>query len=134
MTVDEFSSARTPTPIDAVAEKWVETLSDLQPTLATYIGLDRGQLGRWEDFSPTGHDATIAAVKAVIAELSPLTPVDAVDAVTKDDLLSRLHLDLEQHDLNFHLRDVNVLASPVQTIRETYDIMPTQTEGDWANV
>ena len=64
MTVDESSSdqrtpqaQRTPTPIDAIAEKWVETLADLVPTLATYIGLDRGKLGKWEDFSPAGHDA-----------------------------------------------------------------------------
>src|SRR5476651_1778935 len=134
MTADESSSARTPTPIDAVAEKWVEKLADLMPTLATYIGLDREKLGEWEDFSPAGHDANADAAKAVIAELTPLAPVDAVDAVTKDDLLGTLKLELEKHDLDFHLRDVNVLASPVQAIRETYDIMPTDTEGDWANI
>jgi uncharacterized protein (DUF885 family) len=135
MTVEEGSStARTPTAIDAIAEKWVETLGDLEPVLATYIGLDRGQLGKWDDFSPAGHDANADAAKAVIAELTPVAPVDAVDAVTKDDLLSTLNLQLEQHELNFHLRDVNVLASPVQTLRETYDIMPTDTEGDWANI
>jgi uncharacterized protein (DUF885 family) len=38
------------------------------------------------------------------------------------------------HEREFALRDVNVLASPVQEFRETYDIMPTATEGDWANV
>ena len=134
MTVDDSLPTRTPTPIDAVAEKWVETLADLLPTLATYIGLDRGQLGKWEDFSPAGHDANADAARAVIAELTPLVPVDAVDAVTKDDLLGTLNLELEKHELSFHLRDVNVLASPVQTIRETYDIMPTETEDDWANV
>ena len=141
MTVDESSSAqrtpqaqRTPTPIDAIAEKWVETLADLMPTLATYIGLDRGKLGEWEDFSPAGHDAMADAARSVIAELKPAKPADDVDAVTKDDLLATLELELEKHDLNFHLRDVNVLASPVQTLRETYDIMPTDTEDDWANV
>ncbi|MDQ1545387.1 MAG: hypothetical protein QOH69_291 [Actinomycetota bacterium] len=134
MTVDETSSARTPTPIDAIAEKWVETLADLAPTLATYIGLDRGKLGEWEDFSPAGHAANADAAKAVIAELTPAVPVDAVDSVTKDDLLGTLKLELEKHELAFELRDVNVLASPVQTLRETYDIMPTETEGDWANI
>jgi uncharacterized protein (DUF885 family) len=135
MTVDEtFPAQRTPTPIDAIAEKWVETLADLLPSMATYIGLDRGNLGKWEDFSPAGHDALADAAKAVIAELSPAEPKDDVDAVTKDDLLSTLRLEIEKHDLDFQLRDVNVLASPVQTIRETYDIMPTDTEGDWANI
>jgi uncharacterized protein (DUF885 family) len=134
MTVDGSSPSRTPTPIDAIAEKWVDTLADLAPTLATYIGLDRGKLGQWEDLSPAGHEANAEAAKAVIAELTPVAPVDAVDAVTKEDLLSTLRLELEKHELMFELRDVNVLASPVQTLRETYDIMPTETEGDWANV
>jgi uncharacterized protein (DUF885 family) len=135
MTSNDSSPAvRTPTPIDAIAEKWVETLSDLVPTLATYIGVDRGKLGEWEDFSPAGHDAMADAARAVIAELTPAQPVDDVDSVTKDDLLSTLQLELEKYELNFHLRDVNVLASPVQGIREIYDIMPTETEGDWANV
>jgi uncharacterized protein (DUF885 family) len=135
MTVDASTPAvRTPTAIDAVAEKWVETLSDLMPTLATYIGLDRGKLGEWEDFSPAGADALAAAARGVISELTPLQPADDVDAVTKDDLLGTLALELEKLELGFQLRDVNVLASPVQTLRETYDIMPTETEADWANV
>jgi uncharacterized protein (DUF885 family) len=135
MTVDDSSPAvRTPTAIDAIAEKWVETLSDLAPTLATYIGLDRGKLGEWENFSPEGAEALADATKAVLSELSGATPADDVDVVTKDDLLGTLRLELEKHDLQFELRDVNVLASPVQTLRETYDIMPTETEGDWANI
>jgi uncharacterized protein (DUF885 family) len=135
MTVDApVPSVRNPTAIDAVAEKWVETLADLAPTLATYIGLDRGRLGEWEDFSPAGADALADAARAVVTELTPLTPADEVDAVTKDDLLGTLKLDLEKHALDFHLRDLNVLASPVQTLRETYDIMPTDTPDDWENI
>ena len=134
MTVADPSSARTPTPIDAVAEKWVTTLADLDPTLATYIGMDRGKLGEWGDFSPAGLDTMAAAAKSVIAELEATEIVDEVDRVTKDDLLGTLALELEKHDLNFALRDLNVLASPAQVFRETYDIMPTETEGDWANV
>jgi uncharacterized protein (DUF885 family) len=125
---------RTPTPIDQVAEEWVTTLGDLVPTLATYIGLDNGKLGEWEDFSPAGHEALAAAAKKVTASLSSLEPVDAVDRVTKEDLLGTLAVELERDELQLQLRDVNVLASPVQTIREIFDIMPTETEGDWANI
>jgi uncharacterized protein (DUF885 family) len=134
MTDDKSKISRTTTPIDGVAEKWVTTLGGLQPTLATYIGLDNGKLGEWDDFSPAGAEALASAARSVIAELEPLEPVDEVDRVTKEDLLGTLALELEKHDLGFQLRDVNVLASPVQTLRETYDIMPTDTEGDWANV
>jgi uncharacterized protein (DUF885 family) len=126
--------ARTATPIDAIAEKWVTTLADLTPTLATYIGMDRGKLGKWGDYSPAGLGAKADAARAVITELESAAIVDDVDKVTKDDLLGTLRLELEKHDRDFDLRDVNVLASPVQEFRETYDIMPTDTEADWANV
>ena len=29
---------RTPTPIDTIAEAWVDTVADLDPIVATYIG------------------------------------------------------------------------------------------------
>ena len=135
MTDDTNPQAvRTPTPIDAVAEKWVTTLADLDPVLATYIGLDNGKLGQWTDFSPAGADALVAAGRAVISELGTLDPVDDVDRVTKEDITATINLEIEKHDLGFQLRDVNVIASPVQGIREIYDIMPTDTEGDWANI
>ena len=125
---------RTPTAIDAIAEKWVTTLADLQPTLASYIGANNGKLGEWDDFSPAGHDALSSAAKAVIAELTDATPIDSVDEVTKVDLLDTLKLELEKEAIGLHLRDVNVIASPVQMIRETFDIMPTSTEQDWSDV
>ncbi|HEX4442482.1 MAG TPA: DUF885 domain-containing protein [Galbitalea sp.] len=126
--------ARTATPIDAIAEEWVTTLADLSPTLATYIGMDRGKLGEWGDYSPAGLDARADAARAVISKLQSAPPIDDVDKVTKDDLLGTLELDLEMHDRNFALRDVNVLASPVQEFREIYDIMPKDSEQDWVNV
>ena len=130
----EAHEARTATPIDAIAEKWVTTLADLDPTMATYIGLDRGKLGEWGDFSPAGLDARAAAAASVLAELEAATPVDDVDRVTKDDLVGTLSLDREMHDLHFALRDLNVLASPAQVFRETYDIMPSDSEDDWAKI
>jgi uncharacterized protein (DUF885 family) len=133
-TENPAHEARPATPIDAIAEEWVTTLADLVPTMATYIGLDRGKLGEWGDYSPAGLDAIADAARAVIGELESAVPVDDVDRVTKDDLLGTLKLDLERHDRKFALRDVNVLASPVQEFRETFDIMPRDTEGDWANI
>jgi uncharacterized protein (DUF885 family) len=126
--------ARQPTAIDATAEQWVTTLADNNPTLATYIGLDNGKLGEWDDFSPAGHERLADAARAVIAELNTQEPTDDVDWVTKADLIETLQLHIEQHELGLHLRDVNVIASPVQGIREIFDIMPTANEKDWSDV
>ncbi len=70
----------------------------------------------------------------MIAELEAATPVDAVDAVTRTDLLAELRLSAEEHAAKLHERDVNVIASPAQGIRDTFDLMPTASESDWATI
>jgi uncharacterized protein (DUF885 family) len=127
------SSPRQPTAIDAIAEKWVTTMADLDPDVAVWIGIP-GRLGEFADLSPAGHDAQLAAGNAVIAELEAATPADAVDVVTKTDLLAELRLGAEGHAAKLHERDVNVIASPAQSIRDTFDLMPTATEDDWATI
>jgi uncharacterized protein (DUF885 family) len=124
---------RTPTPVDGVAERWVDTLCELDPTTATWIGLE-GRTGEYGDYSPEGHARRVEAVRAALAELRSTAPVDDVDRVTRDDLTSELQLDLEYAEQRLELRDLNVIASPAQGIREVFDLMPTDSEGDWADV
>ena len=125
------SQPRTPSAIDKVADGWVDTLVQLAPTLGTYIGRDEVN-DRFGDLSPEGHESIAAATRATLAELSALEPVDAVDEVTKADLTAELTLDLELHEANWHLRDLNVIASPAQDVRSAFDLMPTATADDWS--
>ena len=124
------STPRTPTAIDQVAERWVDTLVDLAPTLGTYIGRDEVN-GRFGDLSPEGHAEIAAATRRTLDELSALEPVDTIDEVTKTDLSAELRLDLELHDAKWHLRDLNVIASAAQDVRSAFDLMPTATVEDW---
>ena len=124
---------RTPTPVDAVAERWVDVVCDLDPTVATWIGRP-GRTGEHADHSPEGHERLAAATRAALDELDGVAPVDDVDRVTVDDLRATLELDLEHHARRSHLRDLNVIASPAQAIREVFDLMPTSSEADWADV
>lgn len=125
--------ARTPTDIDRIAEKWVDTLVELSPELATYIGAD-GRLDEYGDYSPEGRGEIRRRTEATIAALETAEPADETDRVTKTDLLAELRLDLELDDAGWDARDLNVLASPAQGIREIYDLMPTATEDDWATI
>ncbi|MGN6326236.1 DUF885 domain-containing protein [Pseudolysinimonas sp.] len=124
---------RTPTPIDEIAEGWVRTLIDLDPDYAVYIGAE-GRIGEYGDLSPAGEEAHLRAVKDVISRLEAADPHDDVDRVTKTDLLAELRLEVEQHDAKLFERDVNVIASPAQGIREVFDLMPTATADDWATI
>jgi uncharacterized protein (DUF885 family) len=124
---------RLATPIDQIAEDWVDSLVDLDPTVGTYIGRTEGD-GRFGDFSPAGHDRYIAEATQVIAALDAATVTDDIDRVTQTDLRATLALELDSFAANLHLRDLNVIASPAQSIREIFDLMPTKTVGDWTNI
>ncbi|MBT2473586.1 DUF885 domain-containing protein [Microbacterium sp. ISL-103] len=127
------SSPRTPSAIDKVADEWVDTIAVLAPTLGTYIGRDEVN-DRFGDLSPAGHEEIVTATRASLAKLGALEPVDAIDEVTKTDLSAELSLDLELHDANWHLRDLNVIASAAQDVRSAFDLMPTATADDWSVV
>ncbi len=125
--------ARTPTEIDAIAERWVVTLAELDPSIATWIGI-AGRLDEYEDLSPAGHWRYIDEARSVLVALEGATVVDDVDWVTKTDLTSTIALDIESSDAGLWMRDVNVIASPAQGIREILDLMPTDTEQNWVDI
>ena len=133
MTLDQSHDFRQPTAIDQIAEDWVTTLADLDPTIATWIGLP-GRLGEFGDQSPAGQARFIDEAKRVVTRLAAAEPIDAVDRVTHTDLLADLHLSIEGDSAGLHLRDLNVIASPAQHLRDIFDLMPTATEDDWGDI
>ena len=129
---------RIPTPVDLIAERWVDTLVALDPTVGSYIGRSADGSG-FADYSPDGHARYIQAATDTIAALDKTAldnevPLDDVDRVTGTDLRATLALELESAAAELQLRDLNVIASPVQAIREVFDLMPTGTVADWSNI
>lgn len=127
------SSERTLTDVDRIAEGWVDTLVELYPAIGTYIGRT-SEDERLADYSPAGHERAIAATRQTLAALRAATPVDDIDRITVADLGSELELELEQHEARLHLRDLNVIASPAQDIREVFDLMPTDDSAEWERI
>ncbi|MBG0718169.1 DUF885 domain-containing protein [Microbacterium sp. 2C] len=130
---DAQPTPRTPTPVDAIAEGWVDEVAELVPTVATYIGRFEHN-GRLEDLSPAGHEARYRATQATLAALEAAEPVDEVDVVTKADLAGDLRLSIALYEAGAHLRDLNVIASPPQDLRSVFDLMPTDTVEDWTMI
>ncbi|TCU84453.1 uncharacterized protein (DUF885 family) [Curtobacterium sp. PhB42] len=131
--MSEERPVRQQTAVDHVAEGWVATLVDLDPTTATYIGVP-GRTGEYGDTSPAGAAALADAARAAKRTLDAAAVVDPVDEVTKADLGAELDLVQESYARKLHLRDLNVIASPAQSVREIIDLMPTATESDWHDV
>ncbi|MGM0385892.1 MAG: DUF885 domain-containing protein, partial [Actinomycetota bacterium] len=86
------------------------------------------------DFSPDGEEARAAAQRELLAALAALEPADDVDAVTKAAMEERHGLHLELHDAGEHLRDLNVIASPAQSMREVFDLMGSESTADWETI
>ncbi len=135
MTADDsvHGAARTPTAIDAIAEEWVTTLAELNPDVAIWIGIP-GRYEEYGDHSPQGHERDIAEGKKVLEKLAKAQPVDDVDRVTKADMTNELQLDLEAYDAGLWKRDLNVIASPAQGIRDVLDLMAHDTVDDWTTI
>lgn len=124
---------RTPTALDAVAERWVDTSVALSPELAVWLGRS-GFEGRYGDLSPDGDAARAEAARHALQAVRAAAATDAVDRVTKIDLTRELELHLERHEAGESLDNVAVIESPVQNVRDLFDLEPTDTEQQWAVV
>ncbi|GAB47137.1 DUF885 domain-containing protein [Mobilicoccus pelagius] len=118
------------TDIDRLSESYTADYLRLSPLTAIGMGVpvDGPPI---DDFSPEGLAALSELRRSTLASLDRLTPVDDVDAVTVDALRERLTTEEAKHDARLDAVSLDVIASPVQTIRDTLDLMPTATEADW---
>ncbi|MEN9962295.1 MAG: hypothetical protein RIS66_708 [Actinomycetota bacterium] len=124
---------RTPSKIDQIADAWVDKISELSPTFATYIGRPGGD-DKLDDHSPEASEQMHGEVKRVLGELAAATPADKVDEVTLDAMQQDLGLMVELHEAKVERRNLNNIASPAQGIRDIFDLSKTETEGDWVNL
>lgn len=123
--------ARAATTVDAVAERYLDTYARLDPCAATELGITEHD-DEVTDYSPEGVAARAEAARATLRELDGIEPTDDVDVVTVAALRERLGAAIDVHDAGLDLGELNVIASPLQTMRDVFDLMATDTEEDWA--
>ncbi|WP_105035397.1 DUF885 domain-containing protein [Cryobacterium aureum] len=126
-------AARLPTAVDAIAEAWVDVQLELFPEFQVHLGRG-GRGGEFTDYSPDGAEQIVDATKSALASIRSAAPVDDVDWVTQLDLSRELQLAIDEHDDGFGERNLNVIVSPPQEMREVFDLSPTDTEADWETI
>src|SRR5919107_6340713 len=124
---------RRPTAVDAIADEHLDAVAALDPVAATAMGVP-GHETELTDYSPAGHAARAAQRRKTLSALDDATAVDAVDRVTVAALRERLALEDELAAIGADDRDLNVIASPLQSLRAVYDLMPTETAENWATI
>ncbi|RAE64066.1 DUF885 domain-containing protein, partial [Burkholderia multivorans] len=67
-------------------------------------------------------------------EVEASADLDDVDRVTLDAMRERLGVARDYYEAGFQHADLNVIASPVQHVRDTFDLLPTATVEDWETI
>jgi uncharacterized protein (DUF885 family) len=128
-----MADERIPTPVDELAEEWLETMLDLSPELHVQLGRP-GRESDYADLSPDGVAARADAARAMLDRVRAAHPEDQTDVVTQAEMVRTLSLELEQIEAGFWQRDLNVIASPAQGLRDVFDLMDTSSEQGWEHV
>lgn len=118
------------TTVDQVAEAYVAGAAALDPVGATRQGI-AGHESEMTDFSPDGVAARAELARRSRRAVQAVQPDDDREQIAADVMVERLSADLDAHDAGEWRRDLNVLFSPLQQIRECFDLMPTATVEEW---
>jgi uncharacterized protein (DUF885 family) len=125
--------ARPTTDVDQIANDYLDALVELSPITATYLGIP-GRDDELDDFSPSGYAAQSALRIHTLDALARATAIDDIDQVTLAAMKERLGLAEETYAAGLDQMSLNVLASPLQAIRDVFDLMPTDTDAQWATI
>ncbi|HWV27248.1 MAG TPA: DUF885 domain-containing protein [Aeromicrobium sp.] len=128
-----MEQTRRPTAVDRLAEEWLDEQVSLVPELRVHLGRP-GDQSEYADLSPDGAAQRDAASRAMLRRVRNAVAVDDVDQVTLSELERTLDLEVRMHDAGFWQRDLNVIASPCQSVRDVFDLMPTESDADWAAI
>jgi len=124
---------RRPTAVDALAERHLDAQLELDPLTATFIGAP-GFDELMPDLSPAGLQAQAELDRQTLRALREAVPADDTDKVTIAAMTERLTVHDDLYDLGLTLSELNNIASPVQNLRDVFDLMPTGTAEEWSRI
>ena len=117
-------------PVYELADRYVNRSAVLDPILATSRGII-GHDAEMTDYSPEAQAARGALDRETLAELSRLPTPTAPDRIAAEVMRERLQVAVDQHAAGERLRDLRIIGSPYQAIRQCFDLMATTTVQDW---
>ncbi|MBV8949476.1 MAG: DUF885 domain-containing protein [Actinobacteria bacterium] len=116
-----------------LADQYVERFAALDPVEATDYGI-KGHESEMTDYSPDGIAARAEDDRATLAAIRRVDRRDDRDRIAAESMQERLSVRVDQYDEGERLRDLRVIGSPVQAIRQCFDLMPYETDEDWHHV
>jgi uncharacterized protein (DUF885 family) len=118
--------------IDQTSNDFVRDIAALSPMAAVYIGRPSDRL--LDDFSPAGLDEVADLAKKTLDAVADQPIGGEAERVAADVITERLQLYIDRHDAGDFISSLNVLASPVQEIRMLFDLLPKDSDDDYADL
>ncbi len=109
------------TPVFALSDAYVDRIAELDPIGGTFMGVGDGH-ERLTDYSPDGHAARAEADRATLRALSELPDHNDDDRLARAHLIERLTVGLQSYEAGEWAGDLNIIASPLQSIRDVFDL------------
>ncbi|WIV56967.1 DUF885 domain-containing protein [Amycolatopsis nalaikhensis] len=119
--------------VHGICDRYVDDYAAADPVAATAHGIT-GHDHRLTDYSADGYAERAGLAARAHAAVTATEPRDAAERAAKAVFTERVGLELEIHEAGLDVASLNVIASPVQELRMAFDLMPLESEQDWAVV
>lgn len=116
-----------------IADRYVDEIAALEPALATSIGVP-GHEREMPDLSPDGPARNADLYRRTLVALGEAEAEGDDDRVAKEMMAGRLRLAVDLFEAKEFMRALRNIASPLQGVRQVFDLMPKETEEDWSNI
>ena len=116
-----------------IADGFIDTVAKHHPLSATQMGVP-GFDHLMADYSLEAGEAFHADVRTSLAEMNAAVPANERERMCKDTFVDELTIAVEQYESREHLRDMNVLFSPIQRVRSIFDLMSQDSVEAWENI
>jgi uncharacterized protein (DUF885 family) len=128
-----MTSSRIHTAVDALTDSYLDDYVALDPIAATNLGI-KGHDRRLPDLSPDGLAAVSELRRRTLSALAAATPDDADDRITVAAMREELDAAEQLRATGAEESHLDNISSPVQAVRDTFDLMATETADDWADI
>ncbi|QGK69438.1 DUF885 family protein [Allosaccharopolyspora coralli] len=119
--------------VHQICDRYVEDYAALDPIAATYLGIPGGD-HLVTDYSPDGRRTRTELARTAWKDVRAAVPADESERVAQAVFLERVGIDLELADAGEDMAQLNVIASPVQDLRQVFDLMPAETPEHWRTI
>ena len=116
-----------------IADGFVDTLAELNPIAATYLGVP-GYDHLMPDFSPEASDRANKAERDLLQRIQAECSKTVREHRCSETVQEEMTWSIDQYEAGLHYSGMNILHSPVQSLRQIFDLMPKSSNEDWTNI